>query len=233
MKGPLDHLRLNVFSQNGEDGIIQALVQKLGFGYGGNCVEFGAWDGIKYSNTFNLVKNYNWKALYIEGDSEKYLKLLDTVKENENITPYQSWITFEKDSDSLLDKILLDKNIDSNFDILSIDIDSFDLEIWKSLTSFFPKIVIIEINSSIPPGVKQTHSETGLGGSFSSTLEVGIEKGYRLVCHTGNMIFLRNDLVPLIDFDDIFFTKPELLFDWSWVPKKVYWKVKFLKWSKS
>ena len=34
--------------------------------------------------------------------------------------------------------------------------DSYDLAVWKSLKQFRPKIVIIEINSGIPPGIEQT-----------------------------------------------------------------------------
>mgnify|MGYP000430120018 CR=1 FL=1 len=45
------------------------------------CCEFGAWDGVKGSNTFNLVKNYNFNAVYIESDRERFLDLLKT-KEN-------------------------------------------------------------------------------------------------------------------------------------------------------
>ena len=51
--------------------------------------------------------------------------------------------------------------------------------IWKfgkMLINFKPKIVIIEINSSILPGIKQRHdpNKGKLGSSFTSTLEVAI-----------------------------------------------------------
>ena len=35
-------------------------------------MEFGAWDGIHYSNSFALVERHNWNAVYIEGDKKKY-----------------------------------------------------------------------------------------------------------------------------------------------------------------
>ena len=45
----------NVFSQNGEDGIIEEILNRLEIQTGWVC-EFGAWDGIYLSNTFNLIK---------------------------------------------------------------------------------------------------------------------------------------------------------------------------------
>ena len=65
------------------------------------------------------------------------------------------WKYVQKDSQSpnSLDNILSSKKIPIDFDILSIDIDSFDLEIWESLKNYSPKIVIIEINSGFLPGI--------------------------------------------------------------------------------
>ena len=67
----------NIYSQNGEDGIIEELLHRLDISSGWVC-EFGAWDGINLSNTFNLVKNKNFSAVYIEGDKNKYVDLLQT-----------------------------------------------------------------------------------------------------------------------------------------------------------
>ena len=51
------------------------------------CCEFGAWDGIHGSNTFNLVKNYDYNAVYIEGDIKKYHDLVNTSKKFRRIIP--------------------------------------------------------------------------------------------------------------------------------------------------
>ena len=42
----------NIYSQNGEDGILQELLKKLNLEKNGWCCEFGAWDGIYLCNTY-------------------------------------------------------------------------------------------------------------------------------------------------------------------------------------
>ena len=67
----------NVYSQNGEDGVIKEIIKRLSLDKKDKnwCVEFGAWDGIYLSNTFNLVKQ-GWEAVYIEGDQKRFKDLL-------------------------------------------------------------------------------------------------------------------------------------------------------------
>ena len=61
----------NIYSQNGEDGIILEILKRLKLNSKNKwCCEFGAWDGIHGSNTFNLVKNLNYNAVYIEGEKK-------------------------------------------------------------------------------------------------------------------------------------------------------------------
>ena len=188
----------NIYSQNGEDGIILELLRRLNISSGYVC-EFGAWDGIYASNTFNLVKNYNFNAIYIEGDANKYKDLLETCNSYKNITPINSYVDHNDTNNSLdnsLDNLLSKTEIPEDFDILSIDIDSYDYHVWKSLNKYNPKIVIIEINSSIDVNIDYHIHTPGKyqGTSFKPTYYLGIEKGYTFVLHTGNMIFVRNDL---------------------------------------
>ena len=47
--------RSNIYSQNGEDGIISEILKRLNLDQKKLwCVEFGAWDGMHLSNTFAL-----------------------------------------------------------------------------------------------------------------------------------------------------------------------------------
>lgn len=183
----------NVYSQNGEDGIIEELLQRLNISSGWVC-EFGAWDGIYLSNTFNLIQK-GFNGIYIEGDESKFQDLLKTVEKHNKIVPINKFIKHDIHEQSL-DTILKDTNIPIDFDVLSIDIDSYDYHIWESLKIYSPKIVIIEINSSINTNVENHIHQEGVyqGTSFKPMLDLGVKKGYKFVLHTGNMIFVRNDL---------------------------------------
>jgi len=216
----LNKFKKNYYSQNGEDGIIQELNKKLNIKDGSWCCEFGAWDGINSSNTFYLVKNKKFNAVYIESDKRKFNDLIKTQKNNSKIIAINSSVNKDEGSKESLDIILATTPIPIDFDILSIDIDSYDLEIWESLKNYLPKIVIIEINSSIEPGIYHKHNPSRQGNSFSSTTKVAKIKGYKLVCHTGNCIFVKTELVNGLNIEKKYYDYPELLFDNSWINKK-------------
>jgi hypothetical protein len=220
--------RKNFYSQNGEDGIVEKLISDLGLEKKLTLCEFGAWDGKYLSNTFNLIKKFQSTALLIEGDQYKFKDLLDTSRKYQNIIPVQKFVSCE--GKNSLDQILSENSFPSDFDLLSIDIDSNDLEIWESLVNFKPKIVIIEINSSILPGIKQRHdpSKGKLSSSFTSTLEVAKKKGYFLVAHTGNLIFIKNQFKEKINFNLNLLENPEKLFIYDWVIEKTVFRSFFI-----
>ena len=109
--------------------------------------EFGAIDGMYLSNTFALVER-GFSAVFIEADRKEYTKLLDTALKYPKITPIQAHVDHNNTQNSL-DNILKKTDIPKDFEVLSIDIDSFDYDVWKSLKNYKPKIVIIEINSTV------------------------------------------------------------------------------------
>ena len=53
-----------------------------------------------------------------------------------------------------LDNILASTRVSREFEVLSVDVDSYDWQIWESLQNYTPTVVIIEINSSIPVGIR-------------------------------------------------------------------------------
>ena len=211
----------NGYSQNGEDGVIEEISLRLGIKFG-TFVEFGAWDGKHLSNTYNLLE-HGWNGVYIEADTKKFNDLIQNMRNfKERVTTIQAFVEIE--GENTLDNLLARTDLPPEFDLLSIDIDSYDWQVWNSLVSYSPKIVIIEINSSIPVGVFQTHRNHNKiqGSSFTATVYLGKKKGYTPVCHTGNLIFVRNDLVEklMLPQDEINF--PELLFNYKW--KRINWE---------
>ncbi len=221
----------NFYSQNGEDGIILEVLKRLKIKNKELwCCEFGAWDGIHGSNTFNLVKNKNFNAVYIEGDKKKYKKLLLTKKKFPKIISFNQFVSKNKGS-NLLDRILKKTSIPKNFEILSIDIDSYDLAVWKSLKKFRPKIVIIEINSGIPPGIEQTHSNLKIGNSFTSTIKHATKINYQLICHTGNCIFVDKKYSKKLKIHQKFNNNKntDILFDNTWLNRKDFFLKEIIK----
>jgi hypothetical protein len=222
---PLNVFEENIHSENGEDGVIGEILRRLAIADDDSrwCVEFGAWDGVYLSNTFALVEK-GWNAVYIEGDTEKFRDLLGTVELHPRIVPMNEFVSRNKSDPNCLEKLLERTAIPKEFELLSIDIDSYDLEIWESLSSYQPKIVVIEINSSVPPGIVWRHSPRTPENTFSATQNVAVQKNYTLVCHTGNCIYVRDDLVGRINLDVRYIQYPELLFlfDSPWLSSDLF-----------
>lgn len=218
----LSEFKNKIISQNGEDGVIEEIIKRLEL-TDIWCCEFGAWDGIHLSNTFYLVQTKNAKVIMIEGDKEKFFNLLETQsKYPTQIVALNYFVDHKQNSQNLLDSILANTEIPNDFDILSIDIDSYDLDVWESLKNYFPKLVIIEINNEIEPGIFQRHSDVNWLNSFTSTVEVAKEKGYTLICHLFNLFFIRNDLLDKIKIEQKYVDNPTLLFNRRWV-HRVEW----------
>ena len=156
--------------------------------------------------------------MYIEGDSLKFQDLLSTAEQWPGIVPIQAFVARTAVDPDSLESLLLNTPLPKDFDLLSIDIDSYDLETWEALACYVPKIVVIEIISAIPPGVYHRCDDRISGNSFSSTLDVAHRKGYELVCHTGNMIFVRSELIPCLGIDPRYLANPSLLFNPGWLP---------------
>jgi hypothetical protein len=125
---------------------------------------------------------------------------------------FQQWFFEDSKRHFLLNKIK------KNFDILSIDIDSYDLDIWENLRKFSPKIVIIEINTELGKCIKQRNGERGhRGNSFLSTIEVATKKNYQLISHIGNCIFVKNNFLKKINFNRKFIEDSTLLYNDYWI----------------
>lgn len=217
----LAQFRRNVYSQNGEDGVIAEIFQRLPDATPKWYVEFGAWDGRYGSNCYALALA-GWRGVMIEGDPRRFERLQRTAR---RFSGRMLTVCAFVESGPHLEQILGALDVPSEFGLLSIDIDSFDYEIWKGMDVHRPAVVVIEIDFSTLPGIRRVWaSENGAataGGShlpvasegegttFTSMVELGRSKGYTPVCHTGNLFFVRDDLAghvgPLpADPDELF-----------------------------
>lgn len=72
------------------------------------------------------------------------------------------------------------------------------------MQNYIPKVIIIEINSSMMPGIRHMHSIKIRGNSFSSTIDV-LKKNYTPVLHNkGNLFFINNLHLAKINLDNIY-----------------------------
>ena len=92
MKDKLNMYSKNITSQHGEDGILEYIITSLDGKINNICCEFGAWDGIFASNTYNLWKNKNWHAILIEGDKDKYDDLITNTKNLDHVNSIHSFV---------------------------------------------------------------------------------------------------------------------------------------------
>ena len=182
----------NVFSQFGEDSIINEIVNRLPAAQKDEriCVEFGAWDGVYLSNTANLVKNHGWLGVFIESDPIKF-RDLEKNYPNEKVKLVNTFVQFV--GTETLDHILTSQNIPSDFDMLSIDIDGNDYWVFDSLKNFKPKIIIIEFNPTIPNTVSFINPKDSTikqGSSLKALIELAEIKGYVPIATTLCNLFL-------------------------------------------
>ncbi len=108
-----------------------------------------------------------------------------------------------------LDEILRRNGV-QHVDLLSIDIDSDDLAIWQSVTSYSPVIVIVEFNPTIPFDTRYVNPPgTFHGNSALSIYELAKQRSYSLVAGTDtNLIFVKSDAlkgsqIPEITLQDV------------------------------
>jgi hypothetical protein len=194
----------HVYSQNGEEGIIYECLFRMDIAAQGHAVEIGGHDGRFCSNTAMLLDN-GWSGLFVEADYHRYLEC------------QRNWAHSVKvrSQCSRVDGKNINAFVDDNCDLLSLDTDGFDYAIFDGLNAK-PKIVIVEIDSSIPPERDEFNSDGGAG--YLPMLKLGLSKGYFLLCHTGNLIFLANEyreLFPEIERDGL--SNSELYFKRDWL----------------
>lgn len=186
--GLLNYFEWRMFSQGGEDGLLDYILKCIECPH--TFIEFGAGDGM-CCNTALLWRN-GWSGLWAEQDKDRYKKLERLASSGLTVKHVQ--VTPEN-----VNRIVGEPGV------LSIDVDGNDYWLWKALCSK-PAVVIIEYNGYIPPAVswvmpyQQDWKYPGgvyFGGSFRALVELGMSKGYRPVATTlsgVNAFFLRSDI---------------------------------------
>lgn len=206
----LAEVAFRVFSQFGDDGIIQFVVARLDIEQP-TFIEFGVADYFE-SNTRFLLMNNNWSGFVMDSSSANVRRILrwrDFWKYD--LQAKQAFVTRDNVND-----LLQSAGFDPDIGLLHIDIDGNDYWIWEAITSVRPVLVIVEYNSLFGPehaltipyqadfDRRRAHfSGLYAGASLAALQELGARKGYAFIgCNDAgnNAYFVRRDrLGPFVE----------------------------------
>ena len=204
----IDNIQLSefkVYSQWGDDGIIQFLVDYLDIDQN-TFIEFGV-SNYKEANTRFLLINNNWSGLVMDGSKQNVAEIKkDQIFWQYDIKASQIFITKEN-----INHILKDHGFVGEVGLLHIDIDGNDYWIWKEIDVISPVIVIMEYNSVFGNNNAWTvpydktfirsqyhYSNLFFGSSLLSLCDLATEKGYSFIgCNSAgnNAYYVRNDKI--------------------------------------
>ncbi len=200
----LEEVEFKVFSEWGEDGIIQYLINNVEI-KNKIFVEFGVSD-YKESNTRFLLINNLWKGLVIDSEKDFIASIKrDDIYWRYDLTARNSFITREN-----INSLISNSGINGEIGILSIDIDGNDYWVWEKIDAVDPAIIICEYNSlfgnkfpiSIPYNsdffrTTAHFSNLYFGVSLPALVKLAERKGYDFVGSNSagsNAFFVKKEL---------------------------------------
>lgn len=191
MKFNLTHTELkgmeySVFSQLGQDGVLEAIFNQLEIDKG-YFIEFGGRDGVEISNSANLRLNHGWTGLLMDAEPL-------------SVIVHKEFITSEN-----INYLIKKYSAYNEVDLLCVDLDGIDWFVFKEI-EILPKVICIEYNSkfknteSFTIEYNPNHKWEGddyYGASLLALKKLGEQKGYTLVHIVEQLdaIFVRNDLL--------------------------------------
>lgn len=202
----INDYEFKIFSQYGDDGIIQYLIKHIKI-ENTIFIEFGVQDYLE-SNTRFLMMNNNWTGFVMDG-SAAAMKVLSNQNWFWKYNLTCKAVFIDKDN---INELLAGTGF-SNIGLLHIDLDGNDYHILAQidLSILNPSIIIMEYNSvfgknrpvTVPydksfDRTKAHHTNLFFGASLSALNYIASKKGYALVgCDLAgnNTFFVRQDLL--------------------------------------
>lgn len=197
-----------VFSQFGDDGILQYLIHCLQIApQHRSFVEFGV-ENYEESNTRFLLLNNNWRGLVMDGAKANVAHIHASPDFwKHDLTAVAAFI----DADNI-NQLISSAGFSGEIGILSIDIDGNDYWVWRNIQVVDPIIVVAEYNGifggeravSIPydPAFRRSqahYSNLYWGCSLAALNLLATKKGYAFVgCNSAgnNAYFIRQNRMP-------------------------------------
>lgn len=196
--GDLRSFERKVFSQQGEDGILEEIFRRIGE-TNRHFVEFGVETGVE-CNAARLARECGWSGLFMEGNPDDIPALKANYAHLPGVRCVQAMV-----SSANVQQLFADAKVPAEPDLLVIDIDGNDYWVWKAITDYRPRVVVVEYNPFYPPPVRWVMAEdpnfrwqrtTYFGASLAALAWLGRQKGYDLVgtdSHGVNAFFVRSD----------------------------------------
>lgn len=138
---PFSQIEFGVFSQFGEDGIIQHLVNHV---EPESCrfVEIGTQNYEESNTRFLLMNNY-WRGLVIDSSAADVAYIQrDEISLYYALNCRREFVTAKN-----ADQLVADFADEGRLGLLSIDIDGNDYWVWQAISGTHPDIVIVEYNA--------------------------------------------------------------------------------------
>lgn len=188
----LVHFHKNIFSQSGQDGIIEEILKRLNI-HQGKFIEFGGWDGVHLSNC-RYLSLQGWSGLFIEADHPKFLELQENYKQNKKVIALNTFVNFE--GENTIDQIAAEHDL-IDLDLLVIDIDGLDYKVLEHL-AMKPKVIVMEggaifspyLQARIPDAIAQRN----ISQPLAVLLHIAKTKGYVPVCFFQDLYLVREDM---------------------------------------
>lgn len=209
-----------IYSQTDEDGLLLFIFSQIGFS-NKLCLDI-AFGVPGCSNTTNLIVNWGFHGVLIEGDSESIERSRHYFKAHPDTYIFppklvNAWVTAENIND-----LVRQNGLEGEIDLFSLDVDGIDYWLWKSLDVVKPRVVVVEFQDiwgerSVTVPYRQDFDrfkihEDYFGASLPAFVKLAAEKGYRLIGanrYGYNAFFLRNDLgsgiFPEVGVQDCFY----------------------------
>jgi hypothetical protein len=192
----LNRFEHQVFSQNGEDGIIREIFRRIGVS-NKIFLEIGVADGQETNTTFLLTQG--WQGFWLEGDP----LAVQAIRRNfrgplrcSQITLLHLWATAENIVPSLRAM-----SVPVDIDLLSLDVDRNTYWILEALLpALRPKVAVVEYNSSYPADI-DWKVEYDAARSWNGTSYFGASlKALELLCAKHDLCLVGCDLAGVNAF---------------------------------
>lgn len=135
-------------SYAGEGAHLRRVLERCGLD-GGYVVDLAAGDGVTQSCTLFLFRDPRWRGLAVEMDERQFRRLAFAYRQFPNARVVRSRV-----SPDSVESVLGSQGAPTDFEVLNLDLDSYDLSIAEALLrSFRPLVVSMEVNEKVPPPV--------------------------------------------------------------------------------